>query len=86
MYPKIILLFKRKGLKVVTLGNPSKLRGVQLHVLKQKLKKKHHLKGTYKSNQTNIKIQKITTYIFSNFDVCSIAFVMYLLQQMVFPF
>ena len=57
---------------------------MQLHVLKQKLKKKHHLKGTYESNQTNIKIQKINSYIFSNFDVCSIAFEMYLLGGVLF--
>ena len=46
------LHFKKRDNKVVALGNPSKPSGCSNHVLKQKLKREHHLTGALR-NQSN---------------------------------
>ena len=96
----------------MALGNPSKPSGCSNHVLKQKLKREHHLKGALR-NQSNkhqnsqkimLKAEQkmpVATGIFLfcfqhwffvllsalasvNFDVCSIDFVMLLLNGVPF--
>ena len=51
---RIIILnaIKKRDNKVVALGNPSKPSRCSNHVLKQKLKKEHHLTGALQ-NQSN---------------------------------
>ena len=44
---------QKRDNKVVALGNPSKPSGCNNHVLKQKLKREHHLTGALQ-NQSNI--------------------------------
>ena len=55
MVPDFIYFFefqKKRDNKVVALENPSKPTGCSNHVLKQKLKREHHLKGALR-NQSN---------------------------------
>ena len=60
----------------MALGNPSKPSGCSNHVLKQKLKREHHLKGALQNQSSKHQnSQKLSALASVNFDVCSIDFV-----------